>query len=321
MAFSVLLPVLLALVANAEPGSAYNLRPTIGILSQEPTDDILDLLEDKNYTSYIAASYVKYVEGSGARAVPILINQDDSYYEKMASSVNGIILPGGSVSITNSSAYGLAAQKVYEHVVKANKEGIILPLWGTCLGFEIITYLGANYENWLEGCLARNKADKLTLQIGFMDSRIFDQMPHYVIDYVSLWKTTVNFHDWCITPENFTKSGLIEDFKILATSFDYNDLEYVALIEHNEMPIFGSQFHPEKNPYEWANDKEHSAIPHDPFSVGVAHYFSNFFVNQARYNNQHFATKKEENEALIYNHDTTFTGELGSGFTECYFFR
>ncbi|XP_068241771.1 gamma-glutamyl hydrolase-like [Palaemon carinicauda] len=317
----VLFGLLLALLANAAPPVDYNLRPIIGILSQKPPKSVLDVLDDKNYTSYIAASYVKYIEGSGARAVPILINQEDSYYEKIASSVNGILFPGGAVSITNSSGYGSAGQILYDHVVRANMDGIYMPLWGTCLGFEMITYLAAHKQKWLKRCHASNKADQLTLQEGYMDSRIFDQMPADVIDYVSHLNTTVNFHTWCMTPENFTESGLIEDFKVLATSFDYDDLEYVALIEHNEMPIFGSQFHPEKNPYEWPNDEGHSAIPHDPYSVGVAHYFSNFFVNQARYNTQKFMTEEEETEALIYNYNSTFTGALGSSFTECYLFR
>jgi hypothetical protein len=41
-----------------------------GILSQE----LSEYMQEKfpgNYTSYIAASYVKYIEGAGARVVPI----------------------------------------------------------------------------------------------------------------------------------------------------------------------------------------------------------------------------------------------------------
>jgi hypothetical protein len=40
-----------------------------GILSQELTDYMQDKFGD--YTSYIAASYVKHVESAGARVVPI----------------------------------------------------------------------------------------------------------------------------------------------------------------------------------------------------------------------------------------------------------
>ena len=42
----------------------------LGILSQE-YDDGLQPVAPNNTISYIAASYVKYVEGAGARVVPI----------------------------------------------------------------------------------------------------------------------------------------------------------------------------------------------------------------------------------------------------------
>ncbi|XP_066952439.1 gamma-glutamyl hydrolase A-like isoform X4 [Macrobrachium rosenbergii] len=227
--------VFLALAANALPAVDYNLRPIIGVLAQKAPESLLGHLKDKNYTSYIAASYVKFIEGSGGRVVPIFTNQDDSYYENIASSVNGILFPGGGVYFSNITGYGAAGQKLYEL--------------------------------------------------------------------------------------NFTASGLSKDFKVLATSYDFDDLEYVALFEHNDLPIFGSQFHPEKNLYEWVSDEEHSAIPHDSPSVGVSQYFSSFFINQARYNKQGFATDEEEQAALLYNYGVTFTGAQGWPFTEAYFFR
>ena len=51
--------------ALAEHSEELNLRPLIGIVSQggEPAPE---------GSSYIAASYVKFVEAAGARAVPIL---------------------------------------------------------------------------------------------------------------------------------------------------------------------------------------------------------------------------------------------------------
>ena len=55
-----------------------------------------------NYSSYIYASYVKYVEMAGARVVPLLINQADEYYEKMFYGTNGMLIPGGDADIHNS---------------------------------------------------------------------------------------------------------------------------------------------------------------------------------------------------------------------------
>lgn len=49
---------------------AYMITSSLGILAQE-------VFDSKNFTAppsstYIAASYVKYIEGAGARVVPIL---------------------------------------------------------------------------------------------------------------------------------------------------------------------------------------------------------------------------------------------------------
>ena len=57
---------------------------------------------NSNYTSYIAASYVKFVESGGARVVPILIDQSDDYYQMIFSSTNGLLIPGGAQDFDDS---------------------------------------------------------------------------------------------------------------------------------------------------------------------------------------------------------------------------
>lgn len=42
-------------------------------------------------STYLPATYVKFVEASGARVVPILVNQSDIYYENMFHSLNGYV--------------------------------------------------------------------------------------------------------------------------------------------------------------------------------------------------------------------------------------
>ena len=80
---------------------ALNKRPIIGILSQELSDTLEEWYGD-NYTSYIGAAYIKYVEAAGARVVPVLINQPDEYYEIIFNSTNGLLIPGGAVSLDDS---------------------------------------------------------------------------------------------------------------------------------------------------------------------------------------------------------------------------
>ena len=78
-----------------------NYRPIVGILAQELSSS-LEPWYGENYTSYIGAAYVKYIEQAGARVVPVLINQTDEYYDTIFKSTNGLLIPGGAVSIVDS---------------------------------------------------------------------------------------------------------------------------------------------------------------------------------------------------------------------------
>lgn len=55
-----------------EDGVVHNDRPIIGVLAQEQSFYLHGKFPEENYTSYIAASYVKSVEAAGARVVPIM---------------------------------------------------------------------------------------------------------------------------------------------------------------------------------------------------------------------------------------------------------
>ena len=76
-----------------------------------------------------------------------------------------IVFPGGAASITNTSGYGMAGQILYDLVMESDPP---LPLWGTCLGFEMLMYLGAKQTRPLSACKASNKADQLVFQPGMM---------------------------------------------------------------------------------------------------------------------------------------------------------
>ena len=68
----ILILVLVYLSHGVLSSDIVNERPIIGVLSQEQSIYLHTKVPVENYTSYIAASYVKDVEASGARVVPIL---------------------------------------------------------------------------------------------------------------------------------------------------------------------------------------------------------------------------------------------------------
>ena len=65
-----------------------NDRPVIGILTQEVDPALRAALPTStaNATSYLAHSYIQWVEAGGARSVPVIIGRQREYYTKALCS-------------------------------------------------------------------------------------------------------------------------------------------------------------------------------------------------------------------------------------------
>lgn len=291
-------------------GQPVNNRPIIGVLAQETHFEELQFLG----ASYIAASYVKTLESAGARVTPIQVNLPKEEYVKIFSYINGILLPGGGVDLI-SSGYAKAAKIFYDLALKANDNGDYFPIWGTCLGFEQLTYLTSG-----ELLLTLTKTENLSLPLNFsqdaLKSKLFRNIPKELYNSLSRSPITANYHDWSLSFQNFTTNDKLKEFyNVLSTNSD-GKVEFISTLEAYDYPIFGVQWHPEKNPFEW---KSTSNISHITEAVHVAFYMAEFFVNEARKSLHHFPDVASENEALIYNYCPKYTGKISS-FEQLYFF-
>ncbi|KAL5989796.1 Gamma-glutamyl hydrolase 2 [Asimina triloba] len=66
------------------PDPTLNFRPVIGIVSH-PGDGASGRLSNATNASYIAASYVKFVESAGARVIPLVYNEPQEVLEEVNS--------------------------------------------------------------------------------------------------------------------------------------------------------------------------------------------------------------------------------------------
>lgn len=82
-----------------------------------------------------------------------------------------------------------------------------------------------------------------------------------------------------------------------------NGAEYISTIEHIKYPFFGTQWHPEKPPYEFSLDN----IPHSRDAVHVSQHLADVFVDYARHSSHKPESKEEELAMLIYNYEAYFT--------------
>ncbi|KAJ8371508.1 hypothetical protein AAFF_G00307870 [Aldrovandia affinis] len=311
---AVVFAVLAALYCNVpvsvESNLRLNYRPIIGILAQE------NILGDPHAqgSSYIAASYVKYLESAGARVVPIRINRTNEEYVKLFHSINGLLLPGGDVDLQKSQ-YSRSSKIFYDLAIKANDASDYFPIWGTCQGFQQLTVLTSS-KNLLTLTDTKAVALPLTFTPAAQNSRLLKTFPKDLLQSLSAENITSNFHSWSLSLQNFTRNVKLKRFyKVLSINTD-SKKEFISTMEAYRYPFYAVQWHPEKSPFEWI-DKP--GMVHTLSSIRASFHTASFFVSEAMKSQHSFSSPREEEKYLIYNYSPVFRG-LSSVFVQNYYF-
>lgn len=293
------------------PNEPVNERPIIGILTQEVSDDNMRPFGK----TYIPASYVKYIESAGSRVVPIRLNLTQDDYEKIFAEINGLLFIGGAVDLLKSD-YARAAKLFYKLAVKANDAGDFFPLWGTCMGFQLLTVLVAG-EDLLTNTTAENMAMPLNLTTEASSSRIFQSFPPDLFRSLSQEPLTGNFHHYGVTQKVFEENALLREFfSVLSTNVAEDGKVFVSTMEGRKYPFYGVQWHPEVNRFQW-NPRYN--FPHSVNAIRLSTLLADFFVNEGRKSSHHFASLEEESKALIYNYNPVYIANF-TGYQQAYFF-
>jgi len=220
-------------------------------------------------TTFIVSSYVKWLESGGARVVPIRYDAPQCEVDFLMHRVNGIVLPGGVTSISPTHDYGQFAHRVLKKAM-----GRRIPVWGTCLGHELImrdTCYDAGEPNPVQNVPSEGFALPLTFTAEASSSDFYRSLPQDVRRGLATSNLTINLHTYGVPSETFRASkALTSAFHLVATSTDTLGKEFVALTQHVTLPIVTTQFHIEKNPYEFQEghydgaDGSGMAPPHSP---------------------------------------------------------
>jgi len=273
---------------------AVNNRPIIGILDQKYNSE----------HSYIAASYVKWIESAGARVVPLFYERwSTKTMENMLKNLNGVVFPGGSQSF--SGKYLEQLNTIFDYAKKANDNGIYFPLWGTCQGHEELLILAANDTSVLDHDFESDDVSlSLKLTSSADESRLFKAMPEKLKTIVTSQDVTYNHHKGGITPNKFNNCKKLADFyRPLSTNVDKKGKTFISTMEGKKYPFYGTQWHPEKAEFEWKEDKKFN---HSGDSIELNSWMSRFFVSECRKNNIHFSDTSSETKALIYQYEPTY---------------
>eukprot|EP00762_Andalucia_godoyi_P002235 ANDGO_07496.mRNA.1 Gamma-glutamyl hydrolase A len=293
--------------------SAVNVRPIIGILTQ-PTGDILAPFGE----SYIAASYVKWIESAGARVVPVPYDATPTELDFYLASLNGIVFPGGGADLDHSTLYD-TAYYIVQKVMQMNSQGDVFPLHGTCMGFELLISVMCGNPEILESFDSENITLPLSFTPAAKSSAMFgSSAPQDIVNILGSEAVTMNNHGYGISPSTFNQTkGLGDVFQVTSLNQDREGRTFVSTIEAPTYGLYGTQWHPEKPQFEWTTEEVTS---HTPNAIYANQYIANFFLAQARQSNHKFANPVDETNALIYNYQPLFTGRIIIDFEQTYFF-
>jgi len=274
--------------------------PVIGVLSL-PCDN-----DDITKGEYIEVYYSQYLNSAGAKVVPISFKLEGEELKNLMKKLNGIFFTGGGADFVyyddeakeyELTEVGKISVEIYKIAREFNDEGVYYPIWGTCMGFQLLAFLASmNPLIPKLHCDCQGYYAELYFFPEAHTSKMFSVFTKEEIKAFIEEKLTLNAHSYYVDCLDFFENPrLDEEFKILAGSLDKNEaLPFIAAMEGRKYPFYGVQFHPELRQYE-----QSKRAPELKY-VKLAQKFANFFVDEAR-KSSHRMSIKESIALSIWN--------------------
>eukprot|EP00850_Spirogloea_muscicola_P005299 SM000024S07761 [mRNA] locus=s24:297977:299745:+ [translate_table: standard] len=210
--------------------------------------------------------------------------------------------------LTVDGGGGAAGGRWCQYVLSANGNGTYFPLWATCLGFERLIELLAEDED--DALLARVDAADLALSLNLTAagwrSRMLGGASRGLLRRITAptgARAAFNNHGLGVSPTAFAASKAARHLVALSIDSDRRGKAFVSTVEGRHLPIYGTQWHPEKPPWEWSLRLH---LPHDAQALELSSSLGRFFVDECKYNSHAFPSAADEAAALLYNWAPTF---------------
>ena len=245
-------------------------RPVIGVVAQP--------VPVAGGGQYIAASYVKFVEMAGGRAVPLSYDSPNATSRALLAQLNGVLFPGGAAALPDVARAALA------HSAAAAARGEVFPVWGTCLGFEWIVEALGGPDAVASGFDAENVSLPLDLTAAAATSALLGGAGKAPLRAaLAAEPLAMNNHRKGISPAAFAASPpLARALAVLSTNVDGRGARFVSSVESRDGGhVFAVQWHPEKNAFEFGerDGVPYEAINHSAHAVAATFALAKTFVD------------------------------------------
>ena len=235
--------------------------------------------------------YLRNLQQAGAIVVPIHFNNTSEQILAILEQVNGVFITGGAMEFNvydenkkpiELTTFAKAGKIIFDRIVEKHNQGIDIPLWGTCMGFQLIMTVAtmdlelvykpsdsdSELGSWWTNVIY-NKTERGNSKLLKYLSPIYE----YAIETENV---TLNGHGFMATVEQFAKDNNGKLRVVGSSKSRTGKYEFVSIIEGVNAPIYGTQFHPEVR-----YDSFHNIT-----TISIGQEMANFFVSEARKNTQ-----------------------------------
>jgi len=251
---------------------------------------------------------------SKAYVVPLHYDMDSDSLKKLLPNLAGALFTGGANALVKGTPYYETGKIVYEYALSEGDMGRPFPLFGVCLGYELISILTADDPSVLDtGFDSYDYPLPLQFTEDAKSSAMFGDAPQALMTALQKQNITLNDHECGLTPTTFaTNPKLKKMFKVLSTNTDRKGKPFVSTIEARDSaryPIFATQWHPECASWlcfpniETFNNLE---------GMDAALWVMRPFAQAARNSEHAFPSTKELYQARIDNYPSEYDVEDGS---------
>jgi len=211
--------------------------------------------------SVFPSNYVNWIESSGAKAVVLPYTISPKKLSLCLDKLSGLVWTGGAIesrqySTLQYNTYMNTLQLSFDIIKNYNDKGRYFPLWGTCLGFEILVLFGKHVKpaNLFEHVQSHPKSAKDCIKFTH-SSRLKDWFDPEMRKKMEITPCALHHHTLGVD------INPMKHLTIVST-----DSGFINMIEYKKYPFYGVQFHPDQ--------------PFNAFSRKVSHQFSCFLKNE-----------------------------------------
>jgi gamma-glutamyl hydrolase len=216
--------------------------------------------------SLFPTNYVDWVESSGAKAVVLPYTISPKQLLHCLDQLSGLVWTGGSIETPKYSSlqydtYMNTLQLSFDIIQSYNDEGRHFPLWGICLGFEILVLLGKKTKlpTLFNHIQHHPKKGKECISFTKESSRLKDWFDKDMRDKME--------HTPCAYHHHHLGFDIIPMKHLILVSTNSG---FINMIEYKKYPFYGVQFHPDQ--------------PFNSFSRKVSHQLSCFLKHELKLN-------------------------------------